>query len=171
MANVTFDWANKIIKINDDVTSLDVMQDLYTEWKKWVSTDDNAKYEPAFKVIWWDPTIGDNVITPYFYLINWWKVKLREWDYTLQINWILLVDWWWDPYLSTDNPHNVRLMAIVPIKTETLKVWSWLSTEEHDQLFGLDTTKLDVEVSSRASQITVEETRDWAKKTGSIRLN
>lgn len=46
---ITFDGANKRIIIGA-VGTYDAKVDLYSDWKEWVRTSDNAKFEPAFAV-------------------------------------------------------------------------------------------------------------------------
>ena len=77
MANATFDGANLHIVLPSTGT-FDVEKDLYSAWKMWVASSDNAKYLPAF-----DTTGGDNVgggqeIAPYFFCRNdvGWRIKM-----------------------------------------------------------------------------------------------
>ncbi len=79
MADATFDGANLYIVLPSTGT-FDVEKDLYSAWKMWVASSDNAKYLPAF-----DTTGGDNVgggqeIAPYFFCRNdlGWRIKMPD---------------------------------------------------------------------------------------------
>lgn len=73
--SVTFDGANKIIQVNSGITAIDIRYDVYSRWKEWVQTGDNAKWAPAFRVTGGDP-IGAGRISPiYFFLINGWTIR------------------------------------------------------------------------------------------------
>ena len=74
-APVTFDGATKIIQVDPDITELDV-QEVYSEWKRWVRADsDNAKWLAAFDVVGGDD-LGGGLIAPiYFFLINGWTIR------------------------------------------------------------------------------------------------
>ena len=73
MSKVTFDWANKRINVNADTVSLNVEQDLYSEWKIWARLDSNLWYLSAFRTFGWDPTIPWQSAPKYFFLTNWWR--------------------------------------------------------------------------------------------------
>lgn len=80
MAKVTFDGANKLIKITDPtVLSIDVKSDLYTEWKDWLLTDvENAKWESPFLATGGDPLdLAQTQFSPaFFFLQNGWRIKI-----------------------------------------------------------------------------------------------
>ena len=79
MANATFDGANLHIAL-PSTGAFDVAEDLYSAWKVWLATSDNAKFPPAF-----DTTGGDSVgagqeVAPYFFCRNdlGWRIKMPE---------------------------------------------------------------------------------------------
>lgn len=59
------------------VGTFDAQVDLYSDWKEWQLTSDNAKYPPAFETTGGDPVGGGQFIAPYFFLRNdlGWKIK------------------------------------------------------------------------------------------------
>ena len=74
---VTFDGPNKIIRVNDGVTELDIKVDVYSDWKEWISTrDDNARYLPAVRSIGGDPTVEGQTAGDIYFLINGWKLYI-----------------------------------------------------------------------------------------------
>jgi|TARA_S200002703_G_C3762250_1_gene234630 hypothetical protein len=46
---ISFDGTKKIIKVTDTHTIQ--ITDIYSSWKRWVISDNNLKYKPAFNVI------------------------------------------------------------------------------------------------------------------------
>jgi hypothetical protein len=72
---VTFDGPNKIIRVNDGVTELDIKVDIYSDWKEWVSTrNDNAYWLPAIRSIGGDPTVAGQTAGDIYFLQNGWKL-------------------------------------------------------------------------------------------------
>ena len=89
---VEFRGTNKLIVVNTGITELDVQVDLYSDFKEWLKTDDNAKYKPAIRTVGGDPTTGIKSVAPYFFLTNGWKIRPQEGDHTLTISGNLFVD-------------------------------------------------------------------------------
>lgn len=74
---VTFDGANKIIYVNDNVTTLDIRNDVYSDWKEWsISFQDNATFQPAIRGIGGDPTVAGEKAGDIYFLINDWKLYI-----------------------------------------------------------------------------------------------
>ena len=70
-----FDGINKYIIVSDDVTSLDIRQDVYSDWKEWVLFVDNSKYLPAIRSTGGDNISGTSEYTgDIYFLINGWKL-------------------------------------------------------------------------------------------------
>jgi hypothetical protein len=88
MAKVTFDGPNKLIRVNPGVENIDVGSELYSEWKRWVLLDDNAKYLQAFRTLGGDPTNPDETqFAPrYYFLMNGWRVYVDGNTIVFQIN-------------------------------------------------------------------------------------
>lgn len=76
MAKVTFNGTAKEIIINNSVTDIDVTIDLYSDWKEWILTGDNAKYLDAFRTFGGDPISTTQNAPRYYILINGWKVRI-----------------------------------------------------------------------------------------------
>ncbi len=76
MAKVTFNGTAKEITVNDTETDIDVESDLYSEWKNWVLTSDNAKYEQALRTFGGDPISATQLAPKFFILLNGWKVRI-----------------------------------------------------------------------------------------------
>lgn len=74
-APVTFDGANRIIQVDPGIEEIDV-QEVYSEWKRWVRTDpQNAKWLQAFDVVGGDDLGGGLVAPIYFFLLNGWTIR------------------------------------------------------------------------------------------------
>jgi hypothetical protein len=71
--------------------TLDVIE-IYSEWKDWARTDDNAKYPPAFRAVGGDPTVGSEYLDATFYLRNGWRIRPAEHDHRLVLDGNLYVD-------------------------------------------------------------------------------
>ena len=72
---VTFDGANKLIIVNDGVTTLDIKEDVYSSWKEWMTLSaDNSRYLPAVRGIGGDPTIQGEFAGDIYFLVNGWKL-------------------------------------------------------------------------------------------------
>ena len=82
---VTFDGVNRLIWINDGVTSLDMQIDVYSDWKEWMLLGDNTKYYSAFNTVGGEPTIEGQRLDVTYFLINGWKLKPYPGSYDLSI--------------------------------------------------------------------------------------
>ena len=74
---VTFDGPNKIIRVNEGVTELDIKVDVFSDWKEWVITRaENAFWEPAIRSIGGDPTVAGQTAGDIYFLQNGWKLYI-----------------------------------------------------------------------------------------------
>ena len=74
---VTFDGPNKIIRVNEGVTELDIKVDVFSDWKEWVITRaDNAYWLPAIRSIGGDPTVAGQTAGDIYFLQNGWKLYI-----------------------------------------------------------------------------------------------
>ncbi len=78
---VTFDGVNKKI-ILPSTGTYDVGVNLYSDWKEWATTANNAKYLKAFDTTGGDPIGAGQSIAPYFFLRTdlGWVIKAPESD-------------------------------------------------------------------------------------------
>lgn len=113
MAKVTFDGTNKLIIVSSSVTSLNVKTDLYSDWKEWMTTDDNAKYEIAFSSVGGDPIIsGSYYLGSTFFLENDWKIRPQEANHTLTVDGNLYTRDQSSPFVQTIGSYNVLISMV-----------------------------------------------------------
>ena len=112
---ITFDPAAKRIIL--DSTFVDV-RDVYSRWKEWVKTGDNAKYLPAFRAIGGDPLGGGLYISLYTFLINGWRLRPMEANHTLVIEGNITVDGGGDPVVPTLGTYKVLVQYTVPERAQ-----------------------------------------------------
>lgn len=89
MAKVTFDGTNKLIIANSGTIELDVKSDLYSEWKRFLTGSNNAKYKAAFRAFGNDPLGGGLNAGSFFFLQNQsgsnWRIRPQEADHELKV--------------------------------------------------------------------------------------
>ena len=76
----TFVGESLIVLLNNQNTF--TAEDMYSEWKEWLTTDDNAKWPKAFDTTGGDAVGGNQEIAPYFFLRNdlGWIIKMPAQD-------------------------------------------------------------------------------------------
>ena len=112
---IAFDPVAKRIIL--DSTFVDV-RDVYSRWKDWVKTGDNAKYLPAFRAIGGDPLGGGLFISLYTFLINGWRLRPMESNHTLVIEGNITVDEGGDPVVPTLGSFRVLVQYTVPERAQ-----------------------------------------------------
>ena len=114
---ITFDPSTKRIVL--DTTYVEV-QDIYSRWKEWVQTGDNAKYLPAFRVIGGDSLGGSLYVSLYCFLLNGWRIRPMESNHTLNIHGNISVDGGGDPVVSTVGNYRVLVQYTVPERAQAI---------------------------------------------------
>lgn len=75
---VVFDGPNRLIIVDENVTELDIREDVYEAWKEWVRNPDltNAEYLAAIRGVGGDPISGttDQFVGDLYFLINNWRL-------------------------------------------------------------------------------------------------
>lgn len=105
---VTFNGSGKLIICDAGTTSLD-MKDVYSRWKQWVITSDNAKYPEAFSAIGGDSLVGGKFLGTTYFLENGWKIRPQEANHTLSVTGNLYSRDGSSPFVSTLGSFNVRI--------------------------------------------------------------
>lgn len=147
-AKVTFDGINRLIIVNNEVASLDIRRDVYSEWVEWLQVDDNTKYLPAIRYSGLDPVPGGFTGDVYF-LINGWKLVVNL--NTVRITGVLYSDNYDTAYYSTDGNLSPQYPAVVSQLVSSVAVPTNTGISEDDLLniatkvWGL--TKADMPVN------------------------
>jgi len=75
---VTFDGVNKKAIINEGETTINVDDDLYSDWKEWVALRDHLEFSAAFRTVGGDPTVSGQALGETFFTINGWQVVIAD---------------------------------------------------------------------------------------------
>lgn len=113
---ITFDPTNKRIILDSAYVSAAQM---YSRWKEWVQTGDNAKYEQAFYALGGDPLGGGLYVASYFFLMNGWRIRPMESNHTLIIDGnIGVYGGGAQPVVPTLGNYNVLTQYTVPVQAQ-----------------------------------------------------
>lgn len=84
---ITFDGPNKVITLASADTSVTVAE-VYSRWKDWAATTDNAKFLPAFRAVGGDPLGGGLQAGINVFLRNdlGWRIKPPEENIIIQLS-------------------------------------------------------------------------------------
>lgn len=75
---VSFDGVTKLITVNSNESVIDVKEDLYSAWKRWIQTRDNLKYIAAMRTVGGDPTTEGEFLGATFFVTNGWRIVLTN---------------------------------------------------------------------------------------------
>lgn len=85
---VVFDGPNKLIRVAEGETALDVQVDIYSNWKEWMMVRDNSKYLQALTSIGGDPITDTASVGRTYFLENGWRIQ----PYNTTAGYVLSVD-------------------------------------------------------------------------------
>jgi len=176
---VTFDGASKRIILSTSSTSA---SEIWSEYIRWLAiSTDNDKWVQAMTQVGGDDLGGGIYIPIYIFLQNGWRVRPMESNHSLQITGNLFVAGGGNPLVNTLGTYNVLTTVTVPVQAQAMavsggsgggataaEVWEYvtrtlteapgLQADERTKLMSLDTTNLDVAVSTRATAADVTVT-------------
>ncbi|HAW05868.1 MAG TPA: hypothetical protein DCW83_14370 [Saprospirales bacterium] len=73
---VTFDGVNKLILVNEGVTTLDVQTEVYSDWKEWAKLrSDNIVWSQAISTVGGDPITSETFVGDTYFLENGWRIQ------------------------------------------------------------------------------------------------
>lgn len=155
---VSFDGPNKLIYVNDGVTSLDVQVELYSDMKEWMQLRDWNKYEVPMRTIGGDPTTGGGFAGDLYFMTNGWRVVYDP--RVVRITGVLFSDDYESAWLNKEDLQPVfpAVVANLALKGAVDVTGTGLSTEQNTKLvdiftyLGLDPTK---PLITKTSSITV----------------
>lgn len=120
MAKVTFDGENKLILVGNGVTSINIKEDIYSEWKLWSELSDNMKFAQAISVIGGDPIGGALYLGSTFFLENNWKIKPAAWSHILTVNGNLYSRDGSNPFVQASGSFNILIVMKVSNLIDTI---------------------------------------------------
>ena len=113
-AKWTIDNLNKLLILKSGVTSINVEQDLYSDWKEEYKLGVNSSFPPAMRSIGGDPVTLTQDAGATFFMINGWKIRPDEVNHTLNIEGNLFTDpAGASPYVPTVGAFNVFTISFV----------------------------------------------------------
>ena len=146
---VTFDGPNKIIQVNFGETELSAERDVYSAWKRWVVTPPSASQVPfnsgyfdALRTVGGDPIGAGQEISPYFFLINGWRMRSWEGDHFLRVLGNLYVDeadGGGSPIVPTQGNYQIVVSFVVSPQSITNTITttaSVLTDEDKNQIIS-----------------------------------
>lgn len=112
----TFDGANRLIVLEAGTTLLDP-QDLYSRWKEWVMTGDNAKWAMAMRPTGGDQITPNETVSPYIFLENGWKIRPSEASHKLTVSGNLFTSDQSNVFVPTIGNYKVEIHLVVSSKS------------------------------------------------------
>ena len=167
---VSFDGPNKKIIINKGENQINVGRDLYSAWKIWAmfSETQNMNYPHAFRTFGGDPTLDGQFAPQYFFLMNGWKVEVREEHVTFAAN--LYSDGGGSPFIQVDGGTVANQTADVPVISvdrgnnfSLEEVWAYSNrtlTSTGDTAVDLEQIQLKLDILQAALEAATVETVD-----------
>lgn len=119
---VTFDGSQKLIIVNTGETDLDAKIDIYSAWKKWIINESGVKYLQALRTVGGDPLVGSQTISPYFFLLNGWRLRPYEGDHRLTLSGNLFEDSGANPFVPTLGSYNVLINLVTSPQSITTTI-------------------------------------------------
>jgi len=77
MSTASFDGPTKTISLSG-TSSLNIKEDVYSAWKRWVQQGDNSKYLPAIRSIGGDPVGNGLFAADIYFMLNGWKIIISS---------------------------------------------------------------------------------------------
>lgn len=128
---VSFNGTTKRITVNAGVTALDIREDVYSAWVRWVELDDNARFRLAMRVSGFDPIPGGFTGATYF-MTNGWKLEYDP--NTVAIAGVLYSDDYATPYWSVADqpiyPATVSSLVNSAVVTQNVVTGTALTPEQ-----------------------------------------
>ena len=136
--SVVFDGPNKLILVNDGVTSLDVQVDIYSAWKEWLAGSQhdgliNAAFEQAIRGVGGDPLPGSRYLGDTYFLMNGWRIKPYSGYYRLEVEGNLYTEEGDDVFLDPDSG-RVTIVQTVSNLVDTIGVTTVQSAQSLDDI-------------------------------------
>jgi hypothetical protein len=165
-AVVTFDPLTlRIIEISaagDNILNLD---EIYSEWKVFVKTGDNAKHPQAFRFVGGDQTEASSFLGVTYFLLNGWRIRPAELSHKLTVEGNLRTD----PFGSSAFVDTLGSFT-VSVETEfsNLSEVEGLGTVTTDSVLSRKILQNRLETNPSTGVLTVYDDDDSVLLTGNI---
>jgi hypothetical protein len=110
---VTFDGERRLIRVNDNITALNVKTDIYSDWKEWSLLEENTKWQQAMRSVGGDPTTAGQTLGATFFLMNGWKMKTWEGDHRLVVTGNLYTEDGSSAFIPVEGPFTIEISLTV----------------------------------------------------------
>jgi hypothetical protein len=154
---VTFDGPNKLILVNYGELLLDVIVDIYSDWKEWVAEDKNTQFDQAMFSVGGQPLPGGKTLGSTIFLINGWRMRTWEGDHRLELVGNLFTDTGDPVFVPTIGSHNIQISFSTSAEVQGVSTKEDIAIAVRAAMSEI--VNLDAPVSSRASQASVEALR------------
>jgi hypothetical protein len=109
---IVFNGTTKIISLPIGSPEISV-KEIYSRWVDWVALSDNSKFQQAMRYVGGDPLPGSKELGITYFLLNGWKIRPAEENYTLTINGNLYSEDGSSPYTSVLGSYQVMVINSV----------------------------------------------------------
>lgn len=121
----TINYASKLQILTTQDISIQV---LYSERKDNILLTNNAQYDFAYRITWWDIVVWATSIPEYVFQINWRKIRPMEANGTTNMtDWIIVAESG-DPFVNTLGAYTVRINYQNPVQAITVNTSGWTLT-------------------------------------------
>lgn len=112
----TFDGALKLQMINDGTTDVSI-QELYSDWKKWIRQTNNAQYDFAYTQLGGVQITESTEVPYYIFIQNDWKIRPQDANHTLTVTGgVLVAENDEDPFVNVEGAFTVRIVYQQPVQ-------------------------------------------------------
>ncbi len=139
----TFDGTNREIILDSGVTEVS-NADMFSRWKDWTLTSDNAKYPKAFVPIGGDDLGGGLRVPSYYFLANGWKVRTHGDGTQVIFSLNLYVEGGGDPFIAVGSDKIVNKVSDIP-GIDALG----LTIEEKARLLNIETLTSSIDTMTK----------------------
>ena len=154
MITFVFNGGARTIQVNaddDDYVNNSLTfsaQDIYSAWKNWCRDGDGLQYPPAFDTLGGDPISSTTTVGDYYFLRTdkgWKGLPPAKNNTVLYIQGNLYPRVPGDTVMQSLDDYTTTLVMVTSSLTQTVRVGSGLSGEEHDKLMEVPTATENAE--------------------------
>jgi hypothetical protein len=121
---VTFDGTNKLILVNQGITTLNWQEDVYSAWKDWMhwANHNNLAFQPAMRSVGGDFITADGTrrVGSSYFLMNGWRLRTWQGNHRLTIVGNVYTEESDAIYVPTEGNYSIVIEQTVSALTETV---------------------------------------------------